>query len=146
MSWHWKLMQILKENWHVARKLTYGIQLIFMQAVESLIICTLITSFCQKHIKFRWKNTEELCFITLKSDAKFEEKLTLDSKNDLMNPVNFNLSSGKSENSHFDMLLLSIAYEVSVEKVQNNYLSWNWRAMQSLKRNWHVVSSMTWRI
>ena len=34
----------------------------------------------------------------LKSDAKFEEKLTLSSKNDMRNFVNFNLSSGKSEN------------------------------------------------
>ena len=35
----------------------------------------------------------------LKSDAKFEEKLTLGSKNDMKNLVNFNLSSGKSEKS-----------------------------------------------
>ena len=36
--------------------------------------------------------------MTLKSDAKFEEKLTLGSKNDMRNLVNFNASSGKSEN------------------------------------------------
>ena len=41
----------------------------------------------------------------LKSDAKFEEKLTLGSKNS-RNLVNFNASSGKSENLHFDVLLL----------------------------------------
>ena len=39
--------------------------------------------------------------MTLKSDAKFKEKLTLDSKNDMRNLVNFNASSGKSENFHF---------------------------------------------
>ena len=44
--------------------------------------------------------------MTLKSDAKFEEKLTLGSKNDMKNLVNFNASSGKSENLHFDVLLL----------------------------------------
>ena len=43
---------------------------------------------------FRWKSTEEL-LMTLKSDAKFEEKLILCSKNDMRNLVNFNLSSGK---------------------------------------------------
>ena len=59
--------------------------------------------------------------MTLKSDAKFEEKLTLGSKNDMRNLVNFNVSSGKSGN--FDVLLLSIAYKVSAEKVQKNYLS-----------------------
>ena len=63
--------------------------------------------------------------MTLKSDAKFEEKLTLGSKRnlELRNLVNFNASSGKSENLHFDVLLLSIAYKVSAEKVQKNYLS-----------------------
>ena len=36
--------------------------------------------------------------MTLKSDAKFDEKLTLGSKNDMRNLVNCNASSGKSEN------------------------------------------------
>ena len=44
--------------------------------------------------------------MTLKSEAKFEEKLTLGSKNDIRNLVNFNVSSGKSENMHFDGLPL----------------------------------------
>ena len=48
--------------------------------------------------------------MTLKSDAKFEEKLTLGYKNDNGNLVNFNANSGKSENFHFDMLLLSKVY------------------------------------
>ena len=61
--------------------------------------------------------------MTLKSDAKFEEKLALGSKNDMRNLVNLNVSSGKSENLHFDVLLLSIAYKVSAKKVQKNDLS-----------------------
>ena len=56
--------------------------------------------------------------MTLKSDAKFEEKLTLDSKNDMRNLVNFNASSGKSENLHFGVILLLKVYYVSVKKVQ----------------------------
>ena len=48
--------------------------------------------------------------MTLKSDAKFEEKLTVGSKNDKRNLVNFDASSGKSENLHFDVLLLSKIY------------------------------------
>ena len=44
-----------------------------------------------------------------------KKKLTLDSKNDVRNLVNFNLSSDKSENLHFDVLLLSIAYKVSAK-------------------------------
>ena len=48
--------------------------------------------------------------MTVESDAKFEEKLALGFKNDMTNLVNFNMSSGKNENLHFDVLLLSIAY------------------------------------
>ena len=54
--------------------------------------------------------------MTLKSDAKFEEKLTLGSKNDMRNLVNFNASSGKSGNLHFDVMLLSIAYKVQPKR------------------------------
>ena len=55
--------------------------------------------------------------MTLKSDAKFEEKLALGSKNNMRNLVNFNESSSKSENLHFDLLLWSIACKVSAKKV-----------------------------
>ena len=47
--------------------------------------------------------------MTLKSDAKFKEKLTLGSKNDMKNLVNFNVSSGKSENMHFEVLLFIVS-------------------------------------
>ena len=55
----------------------------------------------------------------LMNDEKFEEKLSLV----LRNLVNFNASSDKSENLHFYVLLLSIAYKVSVKKGQRNDLS-----------------------
>ena len=48
----------------------------------------------------------------LKSDVKFDEKLT-GSKNYMRNLVNFNASNGKSGNLYSDVLLLSIAYKVS---------------------------------
>ena len=48
--------------------------------------------------------------MTVGSDAKFEEKQALGFKNDMTNLVNLNASSDKSENLHFDVLLLSIAY------------------------------------
>ena len=63
----------------------------------------------------------------LKGDAKFKGKLTCGLKNDLRNLVNFRASSRKSENLHFDGLLLSKAYKVSDEKVKKSYVSWNWR-------------------
>ena len=55
------------------------------------------------------KSAGEFCLMALKSEGKFEEKLTLVSKNDMRNLVNFNVSTGKSENLHFDVLHLSIA-------------------------------------
>ena len=54
--------------------------------------------------------------MTPKSDAKFEDKLNLGSKNNTRNLVNFNVMSVKSENFHFDVLLLSIAYKISAKK------------------------------
>ena len=60
--------------------------------------------------------------MTLENDIRFEEKLAHGFKNNMTNLVNFNASSGKSENLHFDMLLLSIAYKVSGKKVQKSYL------------------------
>ena len=46
--------------------------------------------------------------MTLKSDVKFNEKLTFGFKNDISNLVNSNASSGKSENLHFDVLLYKV--------------------------------------
>ena len=61
--------------------------------------------------------------MTIKSDARFEEKLTLGSKNDIKNLMNFNANSGKSKSLHFDVLLLSKVYYVLAKKVQTNYVS-----------------------
>ena len=51
--------------------------------------------------------------MTVKGVAKFDKKQTLGSKNDIRNLVNFNASSGKSGNLHFDVLLLPIVRKVS---------------------------------
>ena len=40
-----------------------------------------------------------------------------------MNLVNFNASSGKSENLHFDEFILSKIYKALYEKVQKSYVS-----------------------
>ena len=61
--------------------------------------------------------------MTLKGDAKFKGKLTLGLKNDIRNLVSFNANSGKSENLHFDVLLLSEVYYVLAKKVQRSYVS-----------------------
>ena len=80
----------------------------------------------------------------LMNDEKFEEKLSLV----LRNLVNFNASSGKSENLHFYVLLLSIAYKVSVKKVQRNDLPLHWRLIQTLNKHcifiWKIGKEIWW--
>ena len=61
--------------------------------------------------------------MTLKGDAKFKRKLTCGLKNDIKNLVNFHESSRKSENSHFDWMLLSKACKNLDEKIQKSYVS-----------------------
>ena len=65
--------------------------------------------------------------MTLKVDVKFKGKLACGLKNNMRNLVNFlvnfHASSRKSENMHFDSILLSKAYKNLDEKVQNSYIS-----------------------
>ena len=60
--------------------------------------------------------------MTLKGDAKFKGKLTCGLKNNIRNLVNFHVSSQKSENLHFDVLLLSKVHKDLDEKAQERYV------------------------
>ena len=60
--------------------------------------------------------------------------------------VKFDVSSRKSEILLFHGLLLYKSYKVSAKKVQKCYLSRHVKVMHSLKKNWLVVSNMTWGI
>ena len=61
--------------------------------------------------------------MTLKGVRKSKRKLTRDWKNDIRNLVNFHASSRKSENLHFDQILLFKAHKDLDEKVQKSYVS-----------------------
>ena len=50
------------------------------------------------------------------------------------------------KNFHFDWFLLCNVYHFWPKKVQWSYLSWHWRMMHNLKKNWPVVWKMTWGI
>ena len=63
--------------------------------------------------------------MTLKSDPTFEEKLTFCLKNDKRNLVNFNTSSGKSENLHFHGLLLPKVSNFENQKIQGSFVEKN---------------------
>ena len=60
--------------------------------------------------------------MTQKIDVKIKAKTTLGSKNVMLNFVNFNVSSGKSENLQFDVLLSSKPCKILAKKVHWNYL------------------------
>ena len=107
-----------------------------MRVVESLKICTLTSLFCPKHIYKDLGKKVQKSYVSWhwRMMQSLKKKLTLDSKNDMRNLVNFNVSSGKSENLHFDVLLFSIAYKVSAKKVRKNDLSWHWIKRFKLRR------------
>ena len=100
VSWHWKLMQNLSENWVVAWKMTRN--LVWKFALNGFLL--------SKGYKILDEKLQKSCLSWHLSDAKFEGKLAHGFKNYMTNLLNFNASSGKSENLHFDVLLLSIVY------------------------------------
>ena len=75
-------------------------------ALKIFKVSNLIGSFCVKYV---WpkKSIEELSVMTLKSDAKFEEKLTCGLDNDMRNMANFHQNTWMSQNWDFDVILLS---------------------------------------
>ena len=63
--------------------------------------------------------------MALKGVAKFKQKLTCGLKNEIRNLVNFHARSRKSENLHFDRILVSRTYKDLDEKVQKSHVSWH---------------------
>ena len=58
--------------------------------------------------------------MTLRYNATFKRKLICNLKNDIRNLVNFYANIRKSEDLHFDRMLLSKAYEYLDEKSQKS--------------------------
>ena len=95
--------------------------------------------FCPKYIRFElqkyigvnFHDTEQWCKNWINPDL-----------NSLRSWVNFHLSTEKFEKLYIDQLFLSKEYNVSVRKFQRNYVSWQWKVMQILKKTWHV----SWKI
>ena len=69
----------------------------FTRALESLKIGTLLGSLYPDRKCVSLKFTEELCVMTMKNNAKFEEELTCRFKIDMKNLTNFDPSTRKSE-------------------------------------------------
>ena len=81
-----------------------------MRAVES----TEEKKNMEKYRRVMPHDTEEWCKVWRKTDSWLQ--------NDMRDLVNFNASSGKSENLQFDVLLLSKVYYVWAKGVQGSYV------------------------
>ena len=81
----------------------------FITALFDFIYNTNIIIFIMFHylVIFDLKSTEELSFMTLESDSKFDKKLTSSLENNMENLVNFYQSTWKSQNLDLDGILLS---------------------------------------
>ena len=105
--------------------------------------CTFIGPFCVKYTKSDLKKYKGVYFMTLKSHAKSEKKLTCGLENEFRNLANFLQNTWKCQNWYFHGILL-----FKVENVwATNYMSYRgvisngteewWK---NLKRNWLVIS------
>ena len=62
-------------------------------------------------------------------------------KNDMRKLAKFHQSTRKSQNWVFDGILLSKVENEWAKNVKSSYVSWQWRMMQNLKRNWLSVQN-----
>ena len=112
LSWHWRVVQNLKKNWLVAWKMTWRIWQIFTRALKSIKIGTLWDPFVQGRKGMTLKCTKKLCVITMKNNAKFEEELNCHFKTDIINVMNFDLSTWKSKKTDLWLAPLTKVYNV----------------------------------
>ena len=96
-------------------------------------------------LKFQLKSTEEWSLMTLKKHANFEEKLTFCLKNDMRNLVNFNTSTGKSENLHFDGLRLWKVGNVWAKKIQRSCIMKNDLWFQKWHKSFGEFHTSSWK-
>ena len=109
--------------------------------------CTFICSYCAKYLMFDLKkyrgvifhDTEGWCKIWRKTDLWFGK---------------WHEEYGKFSPEHLKVSKLGLWWDplipsrrsMSLKFTQRSYASWHWRMMQNLKRNWFVISKLTWGI
>ena len=79
--------------------------------------------------------------MTLKSDAVFEVKMTLGFKNDVRS-----FSCEQWQIWKISLWCATFNEYVWSKKVQISYVSWDWRMMQNVGRNWLILWKMIWEI
>ena len=102
-----------------------------------------VPNFCWKYIKFQLKkyigvmslDTEEWYKIWRKNNLlfqKWQEFGEFWSKHSKVSKIFTSISPFCAKYITFDL------------KIQRSYLSWHWRVMENLKKDWLVVWKMTW--
>ena len=138
----WKGIDLLFQNWHEE------FDKFWPEHSKVWKISTLMGSFWRKYIimfklkKYRgvmFHDTEEWCKLWRGIELLF---LNWHEKFDEFWPEHSKVSKICTLNG----LLLTNVHNVWAKEVQKSYLSWHWRVMQNLKKNWLVVWKMTWGI
>ena len=136
-SWNWRVIQNFEE------KLTYGLE----NDMKNL------ANFYQNTRKSQNWDFDGILSSKIKQVEGLKRGINLLKRNRL---VILKLTRGiwriiiralKSlKNLHFNGVHLNKIYNVWAKKVQRSYVWWYWRLMQNLKKNWFVLSKMTWGI
>ena len=125
-------------------KMTWGIRQIFIRALECVKLELWWDPFAQSRKCMSLKFTEESWVMTMLQKLKRNWfavlKLTWRTSRILTRALE------SLKHLCFNWLLVTKVYIVWATKVQRSYLSWHWRVMQILKKNWLVVWKMTWEI
>ena len=92
------------------------------------------------------KFTEKLCVIQWRMKQKLKRNWLVVLKLTWGTSQILTRAFESLKNLSFNWLLVTKVYIVWATKVQRSYLSWHWRDMQILKKNWLVVWKKTWEI
>ena len=146
MSLQWRMMQNLKRKWLVVSKLTWEMRQVFTRALESLndfhfnmlLLSKVYTVWGKKVQRSYIHDTEEW--------YKIWKEINLWFQNWHKEFNNFWPEHSKVSKIFTCMCSFWTSYIFWARKVQTSYLSWHWRVMQNLKKNWVVVWKMTWGI
>ena len=100
--------------------------------------------FCPKYMKFELKKYRGVISRGTKQWCKIWKTLTLwfQKWHEELGELS-SLEHPKVWKLYIDRHFLSKAYTVSVRNFQRNYVSWDWRVLQSLNKNWLVGWKMT---
>ena len=147
------MIQKLKRNWLVALKLKWGTSQILTRTLKSLknlyfnwLLVTKVyivwaAKIQRSYLSWHWNVMQILCKFyanvmqILKKNWLLVWKKTWE--------IWQIFTRALCQNWHFDGILLSKVEKVWSWNLQRSYMSWQWRIMQNLKRNWLDILKLT---